>query len=66
MQKLDQDNQEPVIGHPAQNASEVQPSSLATAGRRRTQEQGQGDLDDDWEDAAPADEAETVRRVEPA
>jgi hypothetical protein len=28
--------------------------------RRRTQEQGQGDLDDDWQDTSPADVAENV------
>jgi hypothetical protein len=36
----------------ARSASESPPSPLAAAGRRRTQEQGQGDLDDDRQDAA--------------
>ncbi|HET9207372.1 MAG TPA: hypothetical protein VFO28_14115 [Burkholderiaceae bacterium] len=39
----------------ARSASESPPSPLAAAGRRRTQEQGQGDLDDDRQDAPPVE-----------
>jgi hypothetical protein len=54
MQNQDQDSQTLLIGQPGQGASAVQPGGLASAGRRRTQEQGQGDLDDDRQDATPA------------
>ena len=40
------------------SASESPPSPLAAAGRRRTQEQGQGDLDDDRQDAPPVEESQ--------
>ena len=39
----------------ARSASESPPSPLAAPGRRRTQEQGQGDLDDDRQDAPPVE-----------
>jgi hypothetical protein len=58
MQNHDQDSQSPVIDQPGPSASEDPPSPLATTGRRRTQEQGQGDLDDDWQDATPVAEAQ--------
>jgi hypothetical protein len=58
MQNQDQDGQSPVIDQSGQSASEIQPGTLASAGRRRTQEQGQGDLDDDRQDATPAAAAE--------
>ena len=54
MQNQDQDSQGPVIGPLGQSASEIRSRALAAAGRRRTQEQGQGDLDDDWQDTTPA------------
>ena len=55
MQNQDQDGQRSVLDQPGPSASEVQPGTLASAGRRRTQEQGQGDLDDDrQEDTTPA------------
>jgi len=58
MQNQDPDSQSPVIGPLGQPASEIHP--LAAAGQRRTQEQGQGDLDDDWQDTTPAAEPEEV------
>ena len=54
MQNQDQYSQSLVIDQPGQSASEIQPGALGSAGRRRTQEQGQGDLDDDRQDAIPA------------
>lgn len=54
MQNQDQNSQTPVIAQQG-HASEIhQAGTLASAGRRRTQEQGQGDLDDDRQDATPA------------
>ena len=58
MQNQDPDSPSPVIGPLGQPASEMPPRPLAAAGRRRTQEQGQGDLDDDWQDTTPAAEPE--------
>jgi hypothetical protein len=49
------DTQPPVDLSFARSASESPPSPLAAAGRRRTQEQGQGDLDDDRQDAPPVE-----------
>jgi hypothetical protein len=60
MQKQDQDSQSPVINQLGQRASETQSGTLASAGRRRTQEQGQGDLDDDRQDATPVAAPEEV------
>jgi hypothetical protein len=60
MQNQDQDTESPVIDQPGQRASEVQIGALAAAGRRRTQEQGQGDLDDDRQDPRPAAAPEQV------
>jgi hypothetical protein len=54
MQNQDQDIQRPVIDQPGQRASEIQIGALAAAGRRRTQEQGQSDLNDDWQDTTPS------------
>ena len=60
MQNQDQATQSPLIDQPAQRASEIQTGALAAAGRRRTQEQGQGDVDDDWQDTTPAAAPEEV------
>jgi hypothetical protein len=60
MQSQDQDTESPVIDQPGQRASEIQTGALAAVGRRRTQEQGQGDLDDDWQDTTPAAVPEQV------
>jgi len=60
MQNQDQDVQRPVIDQPGPRASESEIGALAAAGRRRTQEQGQGDLEDDWQDTAPAAAPEQV------
>ena len=49
------DTQPPVDLSFARSASESPPSPLAATGRRRTQEQGQGDLDDDRQDAPPVE-----------
>jgi hypothetical protein len=72
MQNQDQDNHNPVIDRPDQGAREGKPGqddraplpgdsrthdAAAISPRRRTQEQGQGDLDDDWQDTNPAAEA---------
>ena len=59
MQNQDQDSQSPLIGRLGQSESEIHSRTLSSAGRRRTQEQGQGDLDDDWQDTAPAPEEVT-------
>ena len=61
MQNQDQDG--PVIVQLNPRANEIQSGTLAAAGRRRTQEQGQGDLDDDWPDTTPAAEPEEVARL---
>ena len=60
MQNPDQDSQSPVIGRLGQSESDIHSRTLASAGRRRTQEQGQGDLDDDWQDTTPAAVPEEV------
>jgi len=68
MQNQDQDGQSPVIDQPGPSANEIQPGTLASAGRRRTQEQGQGDLDDDRQDATPAaasEEAASLGQSDP-
>jgi hypothetical protein len=52
------DTQPPTVELPVRSASENPPSSLAAAGRRRTQEQGQGDLDDDRQDAPSVEESQ--------
>lgn len=68
MQNQDQDSQSPLIDQPGQSASEIQPGALASAGRRRTQEQGQGDLDDDRQDETPAaapEEAASLDQSDP-
>jgi len=52
-----QDSQDPTIDRSGRSASESPPSALAAAGRRRTQEQGQGDLDDDRQDPTLVEDA---------
>ena len=65
MQNQDPDSPSPVIGPLGQPASEMSPRTLAAAGRRRTQEQGQGDLDDDWQDTTPVAEPEEATNPGP-
>ena len=75
MQNEEQDNHNPVIDQLGQAAAESKPGrddrmhlpedsrpqdAAARDPRRRTQEQGQGDLDDDWQDTSPADMAKDV------
>ena len=60
MQKQNQDSQSPALDQLVQSAREIQSGTLASAGRRRTQEQGQGDLDDDRQDPAPVAVPEEV------
>ena len=48
-----------------QSESDIHARTLSSAGRRRTQEQGQGDLDDDWQDTTPAAEPEEVTDAGP-
>jgi hypothetical protein len=52
-----QDSQDPAADPSNRSASQSPPNDLATPGRRRTQEQGQGDLDDDREEPAFVEEA---------
>ena len=60
MQNPDQEGQSPVIGPFGHGASHSLP--LGAPGRRRTQEQGQGDLDDDRQDTTPTAAPEAVPR----
>ena len=65
MQNQDQGSQSEVIDQLSQSASAIQSGTLAAVGRRRTQEQGQGDLDDDWQDTTPVVATDEVPSVRP-
>lgn len=54
------DTQSLTVDISARSASESPPSPLAAAGRRRTQEQGQGDLDDDRQDPPSVEESQDL------
>lgn len=60
MQNQNEDGQGPLIGRLGQSESDIHCRTLSSAGRRRTQEQGQGDLDDDWQDTTPPAAPEEV------
>ncbi|HET9206141.1 MAG TPA: hypothetical protein VFO28_07905, partial [Burkholderiaceae bacterium] len=53
MPNLDQDSQSAPIRPLDQSVGAIHSRTLSSAGRRRTQEHGQGDLDDDWQDTTP-------------
>jgi hypothetical protein len=68
MPNQDQDSQSPMVRPLGQSESDIHARTLSSAGRRRTQEQGQGDPDDDWQDTTPGaapQEATDPGRLDP-